>query len=133
MIAVIAGETYRFRPFIDLYREAGDKAGHAPDELKVGSHFLGYVAETSKKAVNEYFPGYAEAFTRIGRERGWPPVTRNHFNAQAGPYGALMVGNPEELTWKIMHHSESLGGISIISFQKDNAALSHDQLQMPTS
>lgn len=98
LVAVIGCEKYRFRSFIDLYREAGDKAGHAPDKLKVGLHFLGYVAETSEKAVNEYFPGYAEAFTRIRRERGWPPVTRNHFNALKGPYGALIVGNPEEVT-----------------------------------
>jgi len=97
VIAVIAGETYRFRPFIDLYREAGGEAGQAPDKLKVGLHSLGYVAETSEKVVNEYFPGYAEACTRIGREKGWPPVTRNHFNALKGPYGALIVGNPEEV------------------------------------
>ena len=129
MVAVIGGETHRFRPLIDLYREAGEKAGHAPEKLKVGLHSLGYVAETSEKAVNEYYPGYAETFTQIGRERGWPPVTRNHFNAQTGPYGALIVGNPEEVADKILRHSDSLGGISRITFQMDNAGLSHHQLK----
>ncbi len=129
MVAVIGGETHRFRPLIDLYREAGEKAGHSQEKLKVGLHSLGYVAETSEKAVNEYYPGYAETFTRIGRERGWPPVTRHHFNAQTGPFGALIVGNPEEVSEKILRHSESLGGISRITFQMDNAGLSHEQLK----
>jgi probable LLM family oxidoreductase len=128
MVAVIGGETHRFRPLIDLYREAGDKAGHAPEKLKVGLHSLGYVAETTEKAVQEYYPGYAETFTRIGRERGWPPVTKSHFDAQRGPRGAFLVGNPEEVAEKIIRHSEALGGISRVTFQMDNANLSHQQL-----
>jgi len=128
MVAVIGGETHRFRPLIDLYRNAGEKAGHSPDKLKVGLHSLGYIAETTKKAVNDFYPGYAETFTRIGRERGWPPVTRPHFDAQNGPTGALLIGGPEEIAEKILHHSEALGGISRITFQMDNAGLSHAQL-----
>ncbi|WP_214070319.1 LLM class flavin-dependent oxidoreductase [Mucilaginibacter sp. dw_454] len=128
MVAVIGGETHRFRPLVDLYRSAGQKAGHSPDKLKVGLHSLGYIAETTEKAVEEFYPGYAEVFTRIGRERGWPPVTRPHFNAQNGPTGALLVGGPEEIAEKILHHSEALGGISRITFQMDNAGLSHQQL-----
>lgn len=128
MVAVIGGETHRFRPLIDLYRSAGEKAGHSPDKLKVGLHSLGYIAGTTKKAVGDFCPGYAETFTRIGRERGWPPVTRPHFDAQNGPTGALLVGGPEEIAEKILHHSEALGGISRITFQMDNAGLSHAQL-----
>jgi alkanesulfonate monooxygenase SsuD/methylene tetrahydromethanopterin reductase-like flavin-dependent oxidoreductase (luciferase family) len=78
--------------------------------------------------VNDYFPGYAETFTRIGRERGWPPVTRAHFDAQTGPRGALMVGEPQEIAEKILRHSEALGGISRVTFQMDNAGLSHEKL-----
>ena len=115
MVAVIGGETHRFRPLVDLYRQAGAKAGHAPEKLKVGLHSLGYVAESTEKAVEEYYPGYAETFTKIGKERGWPPVTRNHFNAQTGPLGALVVGGPEEVADKILRHSEALGGIDPIS------------------
>jgi probable LLM family oxidoreductase len=128
MVAVIGGETHRFRPLVDLYREAGRKAGHAPEKLKVGLHSLGYVAETTEQAVTDFYPGYAEIFTRIGRERGWPPVTRPHFDAQNGKTGAYLVGGPEEIAEKILHHSEALGGISRITFQMDNAGLSHAQL-----
>ena len=129
MVAVIGGETHRFRPLIDLYREAGKEAGHSPDKLKVGLHSLGYVAETSEKAVEDFFPGYAETFTRIGKERGWPPVTRQHFDAQNTSRGALLVGSPQEVAEKIVRHSEALGGISRFTFQMDNAGLNHNQLQ----
>ncbi|MGB1435703.1 MAG: LLM class flavin-dependent oxidoreductase [Candidatus Thalassarchaeaceae archaeon] len=128
MIAVIGGETHRFRPLVDLYREAGQKAGHRPEDLKVGLHSLGYVAENSQQARDIYFPGYAETFTRIGKERGWPPVTRQRFDEQTGPLGAYAIGSPEEVAEKILRHSESLGGISRFSFQMDNAKLSHNQL-----
>ncbi len=128
MVAVIGGETHRFRPLIDLYREAGKRAGHAPDKLKVGLHSLGYVADTTEQAVAEYFPGYAETFTRIGKERGWPPVSKTRFDAQNGPLGALLVGSPIEVAEKILRHSEALGGISRFTFQMDNAGLAHSKL-----
>jgi probable LLM family oxidoreductase len=128
MVAVIGGETHRFRPLIDLYREAGDKAGFAQEDLKVGLHSLGYVAQTHEEAVENYYPGYAETFTRIGRERGWPPVTRGHFEAQNTPRGAYLVGSAEEVAEKILRHSASLGGIDRFTFQLDNAGLSHQQL-----
>lgn len=129
MVAVIGGETHRFRPLIDLYREAGRRAGHAPEQLKVGLHSLGYVAETRQKAMDDYYPGYAETFTRIGRERGWPPVTRARFDAQTHDEGALIIGSPEDVAEKILRHSEALGGISRLTFQMDNAGLSHEQLK----
>ena len=128
MVAVIGGETHRFRPLIDLYRQAGKEAGHSPETLKVGLHSLGYVADTTEEAIEDYYPGYAETFTRIGKERGWPPVTRGAFDAQRGPTGAYLVGNPEEVAKKIIRHSESLGGISRVTFQMDNAGLSHEKL-----
>jgi len=128
MVAVIGGETHRFRPLIDLYKRAGEKAGHAPEKLKVGLHSLGYVADTSETAINDFYPGYAETFTRIGKERGWPAVTRGHFDAQNGPRGALLIGGPEEIAEKIIRHSQALGGISRFTFQMDNAALPHEKL-----
>lgn len=128
MVAVIGGETHRFRPLVDLYREAGKRAGFAPEQLSVGLHSLGYVANTTDEAVADHYPGYAETFTRIGKERGWPPVTKARFDAQNGPTGALLVGGPEEVAEKIIRHSVSLGGISRFSFQMDNAALSHEKL-----
>ncbi len=128
MVAIIGGETRRFRPLVDLYREAGRRAGYASAQLKVGVHALGYVAETTQQAVEDFFPGYAKAFTEIGKERGWPPVTRAQFNALLGTHGALMVGNPEEVAEKILEHSEALGGINRISFQMDVASLPHAKL-----
>lgn len=128
MVAVIGGETHRFRPLVDLYRQAGVKAGHAPEQLKVGLHSLGYIADTTEEAIADFYPGYAKTFTQIGKERGWPPVTRAHFDAQAGPRGALIVGGPEAVAEKIQRHSEALGGISRITFQMDTAELSHEKL-----
>ena len=127
MVAVIGGETHRFRPWVDLYRQAGEEAGHSPDKLKVGLHSLGYVANSAYRAVEDYYPGYAETFTQIGKERGWPPVTRSRFNAQTGPLGALVIGSPEEVAEKILRHSDALGGISRFTFQMDSAGLSHKQ------
>ena len=127
MVAIIGGETHRFRPLIDLYKQAGQKAGHDLSELKVGLHSLGYVAEQTDEAIANYYPGYAEMFTQIGKERGFAPVTRAGFDAQNGPLGALLVGNPEEVAAKILRHSEALGGISRFTFQMD-AGLSHEKL-----
>lgn len=128
MVAIIGGETRRFRPLVDLYREFGKRAGHAPEKLKVGVHALGYVAETTEKASDDFFPGYAKTFTKIGKERGWPPVTRAHFDVVRSTHGAAMVGNPEEVAEKILAHSEALGGISRLTFQMDVAELSQKQL-----
>lgn len=128
MIAVIGGETHRFKPFIDMYKEAGRRAGHSPDKLKVGLHSLGYVAESHQEAIENYFPGYAKTFTRIGKERGWPPVTLQRFKDQNGSSGALMIGSADEISQKILNHSRALGGISRFTFQMDNAELSHKQL-----
>ncbi|MBK7302646.1 MAG: LLM class flavin-dependent oxidoreductase [Saprospiraceae bacterium] len=127
MVAIIGGETHRFRPLIDLYKQAGQKAGHDPSELKVGLHSLGYVAEQTEEAIANYYPGYAEMFTQIGKERGFAPVTRAGFDAQNGPLGALLVGNPEEVAAKILRHSEALGGITRFTFQMD-AGLPHEKL-----
>ncbi|MDA0792778.1 MAG: LLM class flavin-dependent oxidoreductase [Bacteroidetes bacterium] len=129
MIAIIGGETHRFKPLVDLYRRAGEQAGFSPEELKVGIHSLGYVAETKDQAIEEYYPGYAYNFTRIGKERGWPPVTFERFAAQNGRTGALLVGDPEEIAEKILGHSAALGGIQRLTFQLDNANLTHNQLK----
>src|SRR4051812_1452818 len=123
MVAIIGGEPHRFRPLIDQYRQAGLRAGHSPNQLKVGIHSLGYVADTTSKAANEFFPGYARSFSEIGKERGWPPVTRAQFDALLGPTGALIVGDPETVAEKILRVNESLGGISRLTFQMSVADL----------
>jgi probable LLM family oxidoreductase len=128
MVAIIGGETRRFRPLVDLYREAGGRAGFSSDRLRVGVHALGYVAATTKEASDDFYPGYARAFTEVGKERGWPPVTRAGFDALRGPHGALLVGGPDEVAEKILRHSEALGGISRISFQMSVSSLPHAKL-----
>ena len=128
MVAIIGGETHRFLPLIELYRKAGARAGHAPENLRVGLHCLGYVTDTTPQATDEFYPGYAKAFTDIGRERGWPPTTRAQFNAVSGPTGALNVGNPEAVAEKIVRVNQVMGGISRYSFQLSVAALSHSKL-----
>jgi len=128
MVAVIGGETHRFRPLADLYREAGAKAGHPDEKLKVGLHSIGYVAKTREDAIQDFYPGYAKTMNKIGRERGWAPMNLESFNAQSGPKGALLVGSPDEVAEKIVRHSEALGGISRLTFQMDVADLSQEKL-----
>ena len=128
MVAIIGGEHRRFRPLIDLCREAGLRAGHSLEQLKVGVHSLGYVSESFATAANDFFPGYTESFTQIGKERGWPPTTRDHFNAQLGPTGALLVGDPETVVEKILQVNDTLGGISRLTFQMSVAALPHAKM-----
>ena len=128
MIAIIGGNTHRFRPLVDIYRQAGKEAGHSPEKLKVGLHSLGYVAKSMDEAVNLYYEGYAKMFTKIGRERGWGPVTREQFDQQTGPLGAIVLGDPEQVSEKIRRHSEALGGIDRFQFQMDIADITHENL-----
>ena len=132
MVAIIGGEPHRFRPMVDLYREAGKRAGFAPADLKVGVHALGYVAETEEAAANDFFPGYAAEFTKIGKERGWGPVTRGHFDAVRGKTGALVVGDPDTVVEKVLYYNEVLGGLSRLSFQMSVSALPHEKLLAAT-
>ncbi|HSI84223.1 MAG: Atu2307/SP_0267 family LLM class monooxygenase [Candidatus Methylacidiphilales bacterium] len=128
MVAIIGGEPHRFRTLIDLYREAGRLAGHPASELRVGIHAIGFLGETDQQARDDAFPGYHEAFTRIGKERGWPPVTRAQFDAGCGPKGALLIGNAETVAAKVFSIHTALGGIARINFQMTLAAVSHDKM-----
>jgi probable LLM family oxidoreductase len=128
MVAIIGGETRHFRPLIDLYKQAWRRAGHPQNKMKVGIHSIGYVAETSQEAVDDFFPGYARTFSDIGRERGWRPMTRAAYDAQLGPQGALLIGDPDEVAKKIVRHSKALGGISRITFQMNPGSLSQEKL-----
>ena len=132
MVAIIGGETHRFKPLVDLYRKAGREAGYSDNQLKVGVHSLGYVAETTRQAADDFFPGYARTMTEIGKERGWPRMTRNHFEDQMGPEGALLIGDPDEVVRKIIRHSKALGGISRITFMMNPGSLPHDKLMRAT-
>lgn len=127
MVAIIGGQPHRFRPLIDMYREAGRRAGHPAESLKVGVHALGYVAASDDEAAEDFFPGWAQTFSEIGRERGWPPTTRAQFEAGRGPAGALLVGSPQTVIEKIRAFDAALGGLSRMTLQMSVAALPHDK------
>jgi probable LLM family oxidoreductase len=105
-LAIIGGEPQRFAPLVDLYREAASRAGHDPAKLKVGINSHGYVADTKQRAMDEAFPPFAEAMSRIGRERGWPPTTRAQFDASTTLRGATFIGSPDEVVEKILFQHE---------------------------
>ncbi|HTC63915.1 MAG TPA: LLM class flavin-dependent oxidoreductase [Candidatus Saccharimonadales bacterium] len=128
MVAIIGGEPKRFRPLIDLYREAGRRAGHSADKLSVGLHSIGFLGETTDEAAEDFFPGYAHTFTEIGKERGWPPTTRKQFDAVRGPTGALLIGDAETVAKKILYVNEVLGGLSRITFQMGVSTLPHPKM-----
>ena len=108
-LAIIGGQPARFAPLIELYRRAATDVGNAGDSLPVSINSHTFVADTSQKAADIFYPGYAETMTRIGRERGWPPLTREQFEAGRGPGGHLLVGSPQEVTEKILEQYEIFG------------------------
>ena len=105
-LAIIGGEPERFKPMVDLYREAAARAGHDPATLPVSINSHGYIADTSKQASDEAYPPYVETMGRIGRERGWSPPTRAKFEAERSKHGALLVGNAQEVIDKILWEHE---------------------------
>lgn len=105
-LAIIGGAPEQFAPLIQLYREAGQRAGHDASRLRVGINSHAFLADDSQQAADTFFPSYAEAMTRIGRERGWPPTTRRHFDASRSRRGALLVGDPQEVIDKILYEHE---------------------------
>jgi probable LLM family oxidoreductase len=128
MVAIIGGEPKRFRPLIDLYREAGRRAGHPAEKLIVGLHAIGFLGDTTEQAADDFYPGYAHTFTQIGKERGWPPATRAQFDALRGPTGALLIGDSETVTQKLLYVNEVLGGLARITFQMGVSALPHEKM-----
>ena len=129
MVAIIGGDYDRFRPLVDLYREAGRRAGHPPQALRVGVHAIGFVAETTAQAKDAFFPGWAHMFTTIGRERGWSPVTLAQFEAMCAPGGAFLIGDPKTVASKMLHASLTLGGVSRMTFQMSSASLEHEAMK----
>ena len=97
-LAIIGGEPARFKPHADLYREAGKNS----KSLRLSLNMHGFVADDAQQARDQFFPGYQEVMTRIGRERGWPPTTRAQFDESCGPRGHLIIGNPKDVADKII-------------------------------
>ncbi len=108
-LAIIGGAPERFAPLVDLYRKAAAQAGYDPAQLPIGINSHTYIADTSAQARDEFFPAYAAMMNRIGRERGWPTMTRAQFEALCAPRGALLVGSPAEVVEKILFEHELFG------------------------
>ncbi len=125
MLAIIGGEPLRFAPLVDLYHRACDQVGVGP--LPVGAHCPGYVAATDDEAREELWPHYLAMFSRIGRERGWPPPTREQYEHATGPDGAMFVGSPATVATKIIKVAEGLG-LSRFDMKYSAGALPHDKL-----
>jgi probable LLM family oxidoreductase len=106
MIAIIGGRPQQFTPLVQLYRETAEKMGHDLDKLPVGVSSHGFIAENSKDAMDIAFPAHQAAMSRIGKERGWPPTTREQFDAGAGPQGAYFMGSPQQVVDKILMQHE---------------------------
>jgi probable LLM family oxidoreductase len=105
-LAIIGGEPARYAPLIDLYREAGQRSGQPADALKVGINAHGFIADTSQEAADTFWPPYEDTMSRIGRERGWPPLTRGQYEAGRSARGHLLVGSPQQVIDKILAHHE---------------------------
>ncbi len=128
MVAIIGGEHHRFRPLIDLYREAGARAGHAPEKLKVGLHMFGFLGDTTEQAADDFYPGYAGMMSQIGKERGWPPITRTQYDFTRSPKGAFLIGDAETVVEKLLYTNEVLGGVARIDFQMTAASIAPEKM-----
>ena len=126
-LAIIGGTPDRFVPIVQLYREAARRAGHDPAHLPVSINSHGWIADDAKRAADEAFPPFAEVMTRIGRERGWSPTTRAGFDAQIGPRGALLVGDPQQVIDKILYEHE-LFGLQRLLIQLTVGSMPHDRV-----
>ena len=122
MVAIIGGSFSAFRPLVDLYREAGLRAGHLPDRLQVGIHAKGFVADSDAAARDAFFPGWSHLINTIGAERGWAKVTRGQFDAQCAPGGAFMIGDPDTVVDRMLAANDALGGLTRITLEMSGAS-----------
>jgi len=108
-VAIIGGEPEHFVPLVDLYRQAGQAAGHDPERLAVAINTHAFVGTTSEAADEAYARSYLAMMNRIGRERGWPPAGEGQYRALRAPRGALAVGDPEQVAEKLLYEHELFG------------------------
>ena len=115
MLAIIGGMPEQFVPFVNLYRETAKKKGADVNKLQMGINNHFYVGEDSKKAADEFYPYYAAMMNRVGRDRGWPPLSRQQFENSRSPKGALMVGSVQEVIDKILYEHELFGNTRFLA------------------
>jgi probable LLM family oxidoreductase len=113
-LAIIGGAPERFVPLTELYREAARRAGHDPAKLPLAVHLHGFLADTTQEAIDTFYGPYAAAMTQLGRERGWPPMSPEQFQALRAPRGSLALGTPQEVIEKLLFVRDTLGADRIL-------------------
>lgn len=108
-LAIIGGMPDRFVPFTNLYKETYKQAGYDQSKLQLAINSHGYIADDSQKAADEFYAPYAYVMSKIGRERGWPGMTREHYELMREPHGSLLVGSPQQVIDKILYAYELFG------------------------
>jgi probable LLM family oxidoreductase len=126
-LAIIGGLPARFAPYAKLYKEVYEKAGHDLSTYQLGINSHTYLSETSQQAADEFYPPYADVMSRIGRERGWPGMNRQQFDASTGTEGALLVGSPQEVIDKILYEHELFGHTRFLA-QMSIGAMPHNKI-----
>lgn len=127
MLAIIGGRPEQFVPFINLYKETAVKAGKDISQLQIGVNNHFYVSENSQHAANEFYPYYAEMMNRVGRERGWTPLSRQQYDYARSPQGALMAGSVQEIIDKILYEHELFGNTRFLA-QASVGNVPHDKI-----
>ncbi|NCI45248.1 Atu2307/SP_0267 family LLM class monooxygenase [Sediminibacterium soli] len=115
MLAIIGGQPQQFRGFIDLYKQTALRAGRQLSELQFGVNNHVFIGKDSQKAADDFFPYYAAQMNRVGRDRGWPPLSRQQYEFARSPQGALMVGSPQQVIDKILHQYELFGNTRFLA------------------
>lgn len=126
-LAIIGGEPERFVPFTNLYKETYKKAGHDPAKLQLAINSHGFVGDDAQQTADTYYGPYAYVMSKLGRERGWSPMNREHYEAMRGPKGSLLVGSPQQVIDKILYEYELFGNTRFL-LHISVGTLPHDKL-----
>lgn len=126
-LAIIGGQPRRFAPLIELYRRAWQQGGHDPAKLRVSINSHGLIEDDPTAAAEDAFAAYSHVMAKIGKERGWPPLTRERFDEERGPLGANLIGSPEEVAAKILYEHE-LFGMDRFLMQMSVGTLPHEKV-----
>lgn len=126
-LAIIGGMPARFQPFVQLYKDVYQKTGYDASKMQLSINSHTYIANDAQQARGEFYPPYAEVMNRIGKERGWPPSSRQQFDASTGAQGALLVGSPQQVIDKILYEHELFGHTRFLA-QMSIGAMPHDKI-----
>lgn len=126
-LAIIGGMPSRFAPLAQLYRDTAIRAGHNAADLQLGINSHVFIADNSQEAADIFYPSYADVMTKLGRERGWSPMNRSHYEMMRGKEGALLVGSPQEVIDKILYEYELFGNTRFLA-QMSVGSLPHKSM-----